>query len=158
MGWTTPIYTHRPLDYHVTTVDVHVDMLAHQDKYDRSNYPPDYPLHFNANKKVIGKFKDETAGSPIQEFVSLRAKMYSFALDDRKEKKAAKGTKKSVAEKEIRHKDYKDCLFSQLLQQHCMMGFRSNCHEIFTEKLTKTSLSPYDDKRYILEDGIKTLA
>ena len=47
------------LMYHVTTPDVYADMLTDQDKYDTSDYPPEHPLHSNANKKVIGKFKDE---------------------------------------------------------------------------------------------------
>ena len=39
--------------------------------------------------------KDETAGKPIKEFVGLRFKMYSLLVDG-KEKKTAKGIKKSV--------------------------------------------------------------
>ena len=39
--------------------------------------------------------KDETAGKPIKEFVGLRSKMYSLLVDG-KEKKTAKGIKKSV--------------------------------------------------------------
>ena len=76
----------------------------------------------------------------------------------RKESKKAKGVKKIVVKKEIEYQDFKDCLFNKVPRQHSMMGFRSDCHEIVTEKLTKTSLSPYDDKRFILEDGVKTLA
>ena len=34
------------------------------------------------NKKVIGKFKDETEGVPIKEFIGLRSKMYGFKLDN----------------------------------------------------------------------------
>ena len=29
-------------------------------------------------KKVIGKFKDETEGVPIREFIGLRSEMYSL--------------------------------------------------------------------------------
>ena len=35
-------------------------------------------------KKVIGKFKDETAGKPIIEFVGLKSKMYSYKKEDLK--------------------------------------------------------------------------
>ena len=55
----------------------------------------------------------ETRQLGVCEFVGLRAKMYSFVLDGGKEKKTAKGVKKGVTENEIRHKDDKDCLFSQ---------------------------------------------
>ena len=39
------------------------------------------------NKKVVGKFKDETQGIPICEFIGLRSKMYSIKLDNDSEKK-----------------------------------------------------------------------
>ena len=50
------------------------------------------------NKKVIGKFKDETSSKIIPEFVGLWAKMYSFTTDDQKESKKEKGIKRSVDE------------------------------------------------------------
>ena len=51
-------------------------MKQDQDLYDTSDYPKDHPLYSVSNKKVIGKFKDETEGVPVSEFVGLRAKMY----------------------------------------------------------------------------------
>ena len=53
------------------------------------------------NKKVVGKFKDETLASIIYEFVGLRSKMYALLIGD-KEKKTAKGINKSVKDKEIK--------------------------------------------------------
>ena len=35
---------------------------------------------------------------------------------------------------------------------------RSSKHQIYTMELNKVSLSAYDDKRYILEDGISSYA
>ena len=40
--------------------------------------------------------KDELGGKTITEFVTLRPKTYSFLIDDGKEDKKAKGTKKCV--------------------------------------------------------------
>lgn len=31
--------------------------------FDLSNYPVDHPLHDDANKKIVLKFKNETAGN-----------------------------------------------------------------------------------------------
>ena len=39
-----------------------------------------------------------------------------------------------------------------------MNQIRSERHEIYSIKLNKIGLSPYDDKRYILNDGTNTLA
>ena len=43
---------------------------------------------------------------------------------------------------------------------HCnnMKQLRSYKHQVFTINLNKVGLSPYDDKRYISEDGVTTLA
>ena len=42
--------------------------------------------------------------------------------------------------------------------RNTMMQIRSFGHQLYTVKLNKTSLSPYDDKRYILDNGCDTLA
>lgn len=39
-----------------------------------------------------------------------------------------------------------------------MVSFRSQRYELFTIKQTKKSPSPFDDKRYILDDGCTTRA
>ena len=60
------------------TEDVCKDMAQTQDLYDTSDYPQDHPLYSSANKKVLGKLKDECAGRAIAEYVGLRPKMYSI--------------------------------------------------------------------------------
>ena len=47
-------------------------------------------------KKVIGLFKDELEGRIMKEFCSLRAKKYSYLMDDNSEVKKSKETKKCV--------------------------------------------------------------
>ena len=54
--------------------------------------------------------KDELGGQIMKEFVGLRAKTYSYLIDDHNENKKAKGTKKWVIKREIRFQDYKNCL------------------------------------------------
>ena len=49
--------------------------------------------------------KDELGGQIMKEFVGLRAKTYSYLIDDHNENKKAKGTKKWVIKREIRFQD-----------------------------------------------------
>lgn len=76
------------LMYQIQT-DVYKDMQEDQDLFDTSEYPPEHFLFSEANKKKIGKFKDENAGEPVLEFVGLRAKMYSMVTEEGKEKTTA---------------------------------------------------------------------
>ena len=52
-------------------------------------------------------FKDEVGGKVIDEFVGLRAKLYSYKMFEGEENKKCKGVKKSVVKKSITHEDYK---------------------------------------------------
>ena len=112
----------------------------------------------NKNKKVIGKFKDETKGVPVKEFIGLRSKMYSMKLDNDIEKKTAKGIVKCVIKNELKHETYKNILESGGKMCSSMKVIRSEKHQIYTMNLNKISLSAFDDKRYITDDGITSLA
>ena len=140
----------------VDTEDIYADMSQNLDDYDTSNYPADHPLFSTANKKVIGKFKDELGGKVMTEFIGIRPKMYSFVGEE--SGKRAKGVKKSVLCKTITHEDYKKCLFEKKVYSRDMPGLRSYNHVIKGETVHKVALAPLDTKRYILPDGISTLA
>ena len=64
--------------------------------YDTSNYYENDKrrLPIGKNKKIIGLFKVELGGRIIKEFGALRAKTYSYLMDDNSEVKKSKGTKK----------------------------------------------------------------
>ena len=79
----------------IKTDDFYIDISNDVYKwFDTSNYDKNdnRPLEIGKNKKVIGKFKDELGGKIMNEFCALRAKTYSFKLDDDTENKRAKGT------------------------------------------------------------------
>ena len=143
---------------HIKTDDIYADMAQHADQYDTSNYPADHFLHSNANKKVLGKMKDECAGTPIAEFVGLKPKMYSILKADGGQERRSKGVKKSVVKKYILHEQYKAALFDQKMLRYGMNVLRSQKHRIYGQHVTKISLSPLDTKRWISADGINTLA
>ena len=97
----------------------------------------------------------------MQEFVGLRAKLYSYKMYEGDETKKCKGVKSSVVKKEITLKDYKDCLFGGLAdgkQMRTMNVIRSHRYEVYTEQVNKIALSSNDDKRVVLEDRVHTLA
>ena len=149
------------LMYEIETEDFYKDISGDvKDRFDTSDYPENHPsgIPTGINKKVLGMFKDEVAGKRIKEFVGLRAKLYSFIMEDGKENKRCKGVKKQVVESSITHEDYKTCLRTGKEQLRKQNILRSYDHEIFTEEVNKIALSSIDDKRYILDDGIHTLA
>ena len=146
------------LCYHIRTEDIYSDFFADRELFDNSDYPSDSKFYFAENKKVIGKFKDETAGVPIREFIGLKSKMYSISLDNEKNSKKAKGVKKNIIRKGISHGDYLDVLYQSKVMHHKMKTIHSDRHQISSYEINKISLSPFDDKRYILSDGISSYA
>ena len=146
------------LTYEIETSDAYQDFWNDKDKFDNSDYPQD-SQYFNAtNKKVIGKFKDEAAGIPITEFVGLRSKMYSYMKDNDKGGKTAKGIKKNIIKKNITHENYKNVLFNNEQMHHTMKTIRSNLHQLGSYELNKVSLSCFDDKRHIHNNGVTSFA
>ena len=141
----------------IQTEDVYKDMKEHSWLYDTSNYPKENPLYDGRNKKVLGKMKDECGGGVINEVVAIRPKMYSVEVGKKNIRKA-KGVKKNVIEKEITHEHYKEALFERRQFMHKMKILRSEGHEMYGMCMNKISLSPFDTKRWIADDGIQTLA
>ena len=63
------------------------------------------------NKKLPGLFKDELGEKIITEVVALRPKTYAYVMDDDRDHKKAKATKKCV----IKQKLTNACLKLQIL-------------------------------------------
>ena len=147
--------------YEIETEDFYKDISGDvRDRFDTSEYPENHPsgIPTGVNKKVLGMFKDEAAGKIIKEFVGLRSKLYSYKMDEGKENKKCKGVKKQVVEESITHEDYKTCLLTGKETLRKQNILRSYDHEVYTEEVNKIALSAEDDKRYILSDGMDTLA
>ena len=144
---------------YVKTDDFYKDISNDINKwFDTSNYSKDInrPLEKGKNKKVIDKFKDELGGKVISEFCAVRAKTYAYRLDDGFEEEKAKGTKKCIIKNGITFNDYVNVLFNDTKLIKSQFGFRSNCHEVYTEKINKIVLSSNDDKRIQASDKINT--
>ena len=147
--------------YEIQTEDFYKDISGDvKDRFDTSDYPEGHPsgIPRGANKKILGMFKDEAAGKNIKEFVGLRAKLYSYKMEEGKENKKCKGIKKAVVKKSITHEDYKTCLETGKEQLRRQNIIRSYEHVVYTEEVNKIALSAADDKRYLLKDSFDTLA
>ena len=64
----------------------------------------------------------------------------------------------SVAVNNITYEEYIDVLFNKKVMRHVIKRIQSKLHKIETYGVSKISLSCFDDKRYILDDGINSLA
>ena len=114
--------------------------------FDFSNLDKCQELFSNKNKK-LGKFKIETPENIwIDEFVALGRKCYAFKCGDNSKKKL-KGVSKSQS-KNIKFEEYKKCLVGEEYQQECdNYILRSINHEMVIQKVKKSTLSIFDDKR-----------
>ena len=112
--------------YHVETKDVYADMFDDAHVFDCSDYPEDHPV-FDKTNAHIGKFKDETKGVRILEFVGPKTKMYALRTEDGKVKKNAKGVSRPV-KRELGFEEYKATVFDQSTITKEMYSIRSFKH------------------------------
>ena len=87
---------------------VYDEVFRDKELFDFSGYGKKSVYYDCANKKVIGKIKDEMSGKIIAEFVGLRSKMYSIVTVDNEKLVRAKGVKR-----ELMHCEFKDVFFDK---------------------------------------------
>ena len=121
--------------------------------FDFSNYSKDSKFSDLTDIKVIGKIKDVSEGKIIDEFLGLKSKMYSMKNIDGKESNMAKGV--NIA---TEFNEFKDTLFNKKILRHKMRRIQTKKHKLGTYEINKISLSCFDDKRFVLDDEIHTLA
>ena len=97
--------------------------------------------------------KDEYGGTPISEFVWPKPKSYTLIHINNCEKSVHKGHNFNFESSE-----FKNVVNNKKVISHPMKKITSKKHIIYTQNSNKTSLSYYDDKRYLIDDGINTLA
>ena len=100
---------------HIITDDFFKDIADDVTKwFDTSNYDENdkRPLPIGMNKKVYGFFKEELGGKIMKEFVTLRAKTYTYRKGDDDEEKKPQATKKCIIKRVLMFKNFKDCLFN----------------------------------------------
>ena len=141
------------LVYEIRGSNVYEQCFKDKHLFDFSGYPKNSPYFDVSNKKILGKMKDEFNENKIDEFVGLKSKMYSLIASNDLEVKEAKGVNLKLKQKE-----YLDVLFGRKVVRHKMKRIQSNLHSVGTYDINKISLSCFDDKRFVLDDEINTLA
>ena len=77
-------------------------------KFEASNYDLNWPLPKGKNKKDIGVMKDELDRKIIKRIVGLRAKTYSYIINDGGEDKKPKGTRIFIKKNQLNLKIIKN--------------------------------------------------
>ena len=139
--------------YEIKLEDVYEESFKHKHLFDFSNFSKDSKFYDGQNKMVIGKMKVEHKGIPIKKFIGLKSKMHSMLSGDGEESNTEKGINTA-----IEFNEFKDTLFDKKVIRHKMKRIQGKKHKIGTYEINKTSLSCFDDKKFVLDDGIHTLA
>ena len=146
------------LTYEIEAEDLYKDFWNDKDMFDNSDYSESSPYQRNVNKKIIGKSKDKACGILITEFIGLKSKMYSYVKDNEKGGRTAEGIKKNAIMNNIRHEDHKNTLINNEQMHQKMKTIRSQRHQLSSYEINKVSLSCFDDKRYIHDNGTSSYA
>ena len=148
--------------FEVQTPDFYKTMKQDSQYFDLSGYPKDSPFYSSTNHKVPGVFKDEMNGKIIKKFRGLRSKMYAILYQEEGENevemKKAKGIAKASIEHKLHFDMYESALFDKTELMTTMDLIQSHSHTIYSETVRKKTLSAFDDKRYLLNDGVSSLA
>ena len=97
----------------------------------------------------------------MKKFVGLRPKLYSYEYEENGRvvgKNTAKGVKTKVKNTKLTFADYEQSLRSLDVKVVSMNTIRSDHHKLYSLTTKKVGLSAFDDKRYICDDGVSTLA
>ena len=92
----------------------------------------------------------------MKEFYALRAKTYSYLMNDNSEVKKSKGTKKCIIKRGTMFENYTNCLFNNKIILKSQQTFKSDHRKVYTEEVNKIALNSGDDKRLRTFDRIET--
>uniref|UniRef100_A0A2S2R9P8 DNA-directed DNA polymerase n=1 Tax=Sipha flava TaxID=143950 RepID=A0A2S2R9P8_9HEMI len=153
------------LVYEIKTNDFFGDLKNELLPYfDTSNFPKNHFCFNESRKNQPGFFKDELKGEILLEFIALRPKLYSYRVAN-KEINKAKGVKKYIIKKHLKFDEYLNVLNAYIDNKakeksvyRDMNLIQSHNHYVYSKTVNKKILNGDDDKRYIMRDGINTLA
>ena len=142
--------------YGIETDDLYSDMESFKHLLGLSDYPHNHKLFDSSNKKVPLTIKDELNGQFMLETTCLRSKLYSIKYESGI-KQSAEGVQKCV-NKALHHDLFNDVLSSRGNIRKNVTQIQSQQHQLLVTQINKIVMSAFNDKRFILEDGIQSFA
>ena len=130
-----------------------VERCLIQSNYDKNDKRPH---QIGVNKKVIGRFKDELGGEIMKDFCELRAKAYTYLMEDDSKMKKATEVKRCVIKIRLMFENYKDSLLNNKTIMLSQLRFKSDHHNVYTEEVYKFALNSNNNKRLQTFDRITT--
>ena len=97
--------------------------------------------------------KDKYGEKSVAKLLGLKSKMYSMLDESNNERRTSKGHNAF-----IEFQEFYDTLFMKKILSHTVRRIGYKNHNIGAYETNKRPLSCFDDKRYILKNGINTLA
>ena len=141
------------LTHEIKSEDVYEECFKNKYLFDFRNFSRNPKLYDSQNEMVVGKMKAAYRGIPIDKFVGWKSKIHSMLSVDGKESNTAKGV--NIA---TEFNEFRDTLVNKKVVRHKIKRIQGKKHKIGTYEINKMSLSCFDDKRFVLDDGIHTLA
>ena len=136
--------------YEIKSENICEEFFKQKDLFYFNNYSKDSKIFDET--KVIGKMKDEFGGVIVVEFVDLKSKMHFMKKIDGEECNTAKAV--SIA---TEFDKFKDVLFNEKIIRRKMKRIQSKKHTLGSYEIDRISLLCFDNKIYMLDDGIRTL-
>ena len=82
----------------------------------------------------------------MKEFCALRAKTYTYLMEDDSEMKKAKGVKRCIVKRRLMFENYKDSLFNNKTIMWLQLRFKNDHLNVYTEEVNKIALNSSDVK------------
>ena len=137
------------LTYEIKLENVYEEFFKNKHLLDFSKYPKDSKIFNETNKRVIGKMKDVSKWWVCW----IKVKDVFLKKINGEETNTAQGV--NIA---TEFNKFKDTLFNKKIIRHKMRRIQSKKHKVGSYEIDKISLSCFDDKRFVLNDGINIRA
>lgn len=147
--------------YHITKgqfdQNIYQHIKSNPQYFDCSSYHVSSSMFSDQNKKKVGFIKDMYAPAVPKTFIGLKSKMYAveLACNNLIDKKVKGLSRTIIRNLQIEH--FKKALWEHKISFHNFHLIGSKHHQVETKYLRKIGLSPFDDKRYLLDDMISSI-